>query len=260
MRKQEILQKIDNNDLLNSRQQNIPKRILEIKEYIDKEITIAKSIENKIFKSIALFSILDSFCQEYSNYSKVPEKEKFKNFVMKYQKSYQFLNEIDPVTLYYDVEDYLPDNCQIDFLYPCSMPTVNSVINHESINKMKIELEKNIKFNKNIDTILRNHKFIYLLYRMRSKLVHELTQEQLASDNDDLYFDMPFYQDTLRFYINNSNQMIQETCWNLRIPITFIENLTRECITNYLDECLQENKEPFFNNTFERKFRLSWYD
>jgi len=63
-----------------------------------------------------LFSLIDSLALEYSNYFRGQEQKKFTSFVLKFQKKWDFIEYTDPITLYYDVQEHLNDEVNLDFL------------------------------------------------------------------------------------------------------------------------------------------------
>jgi len=84
-----------------------------------------------------------------------------------------------------------------------------------------------------------SHMYIELLYKFRSKLVHELRD-----------LGTPIEFDEVKPAITNGI-INGEKVWTLRFPKKFIYDLAWEVIGNYLDEC---NELP------DRPQNLSWYD
>lgn len=68
----------------------------------------------------------------------------------------------------------------------------------------------------------------------------------------------PYYMCCSRYYLKDV-KIIQDDVWTFNIPIEFIKSLCENCISNYLDECLQTNRLPLPNNTLNRFCELSWY-
>lgn len=205
------------------------------------------------FQMICLFSIIDSFAQEDSNYKSGKNQEKFGDFILKYQKSWSFLEKIDPVTLFYDAKnelkkkDYL--NCLMDGIYR----DVNDVFEKQIDNSIIADLRSNKVKDEQINRYIKHHKFSNLLYQIRNKISHELSDNSHSFLSDSPWHTVPYYTEVSNFRTNNHYL-------SLIIPISFMRDLVNECCGNYLNDCLTKKIMPFGNDTDARKSKLCWYD
>lgn len=236
----------------------IESRIIEIWNHYSKRIDSISGIEEKYFQLLCLFSLIDSLAQEYSNYSRGQEQRKFTNFVLEFQKKWDFLECTDPITLYYDVQEHLNDSVNLDFLTEGNVYSPIHMIKSGMTEKIIDCLEA--KGLQNIDDYKRKHRYVDLLYKMRSKLTHELsTSGSVSSMGLGETEPLPYYVSVSRVYSIDEN-IIEDDIWELVVPVEFIEQLLKDCLGNYLDYCKDTQRDPFSNNKFERKFRLAWYD
>ncbi len=161
-------------------------------------------------------------------------------------------------TLYYDVQEHLNDAVKLDFLAEGSVYSPAHMIKSGMTEKITDGLDS--KGLQNIDEYKRKHRYVNLLYKMRSKLSHELsTSGSVSPMGLGEKEPMPYYVSVSRVYSIDGN-LIEDDIWELIVPVEFIESLLRECLGNYLDYCKEKQRDPFSNNKFERKFRLAWYD
>ena len=120
-----------------------------------------------------------------------------------------------------------------------------------------ISNKKGVEF---ANKMARDHKLISLIYRMRSKAVHEM-----SGLGESLNFHIerkpkePYYRDVNRGYMLDGN-WVTDNVAELVIPNVFIRNILTDCIDGYLADCSTNNRFPFSNNHITRKPNLSWYD
>lgn len=233
-------------------------RIAEIQKHYEDRIESIRNIKEKYFQLLCYFSLLDSLAQEYSNYSQEKEHQKFASFILLFQNKWDFLEHIDPVTLYYDVQEYLDDSFNLDSLTEGNVYSPSCLIDNGMTEKIVDCLAS--KGVQNIEGYKRKHRYVNLLFKMRSKISHELsTPASVSAMGLGETEPLPYYMSVSRVYSIDEN-IIQDDIWELVIPVEFIEELVRECLGNYLDYCKERQRDPFSNNKFERKFRLAWYD
>ena len=236
----------------------IDSRIAEVWNHYDKRIDSICKINEKYFQLLCLFSLIDSLAQEYSNYSLGQEQRKFTNFVLEFQKKWNFLECMDPITLYYDVQEHLNDVVNLNFLTEGNVYSPSYMIKSDMTEKIVTCLEA--KGLQNIDDYKRKHRYVDLLYKMRSKLSHELsTSGSISPMGLGEKEPLPYYISVSRVY-SIDDEIIEDDIWELVVPVEFIEQLLRDCLCNYLSFCKEKQRDPFSNNKFERKFRLAWYD
>jgi hypothetical protein len=233
-------------------------RIAEIQKHYEDRIESIRNINEKYFQLLCYFSLLDSLAQEYSNYSQEKEHKKFAFFILEFQKKWDFLEHIDPVTLYYDVQEYLDDSFNLDSLTEGNVYLPSYLIKSGMTEKIVDSLEA--KGVQKIEIYKTKHRYVNLLFKMRSKISHELSAPSSVSPMGLGEAEpIPYYMSVSRVY-NIDENIIKDDIWELAVPVEFIEQLLRECLGNYLDFCKETQRDPFSNNKFERKFRLAWYD
>lgn len=236
----------------------IDSRIAEVQKHYEDRIKSINKIEEKYFQLLCLFSLIDSLAQEYSNYSRGQEQKKFTIFVLKFQNKWEFLEHTDPITFYYDVQEHLDDAINLDLLTEGNVYSPSYMIKSEMTEKIVTCLEA--KGLQNIDDYKRKHRYVDLLYKMRSKLSHELSTSGSVSPMGLGELEpLPYYVSVSRVY-SIDEAIIEDDIWELVVPVEFIEQLLKDCLGNFLDYCKETQRDPFSNNKFERKFRLAWYD
>ena len=104
------------------------------------------------------------------------------------------------------------------------------------------------------------HRLINLIYRKRSKAIHEKTRlgEEMRINT---LFEMiePYYRSVGRIY-DIDDEIVTDDIYELIIPNAFIRNILTDCIEGYLRECKEQCRLPFNNNKMTRVHYLSWYD
>ncbi len=232
------------------------KRDKEIRTWMEERTQIIDNIPDNFFKGMCYFSLIEKFAQEYSDYPAKKSTKAFCDFVLMFKTSYTFLNEYDPVTLYYDFETQLKDNFNLSFL--------DHGINYnpdQAIQRGKAkEMLKSLKALGINDRLIKNHKYVHLLYSLRSKLSHELSSHNdMLSTDLHLLSEYPYYVSCFRSYPVDGS-IVRDQVWELVVPVGFIKKLALECIKNYLDYSLENKDDPFENDRINRKSHIAWYD
>lgn len=210
----------------------------EIKEYVDdliKDIDDMKFYHHKI---ICLCSLIDSFVQNYFDYEEGGNQQNFCEFILKFKNDneYTYLEKIDPVSFIYDLEgndaviEELPDAC----IYSPNSQNLEDLRKSERCNEI------------NDKKLIDKHTYISLIYKCRSKLVHESNYIGIIRTKTENQYNVPIY-----FKIGKH--------WKLIFPYKFLKELFISCINNYLIE-QKENKLDPFNNNIDRKSFLAFYD
>lgn len=260
-------------------------RIDQIRDYFREKLQEVKEMKNPKFQAICLFSLLDCYAQEYYNYPPHGSKKAFIDFVLKYQNKYNYLEEIEPVTFFYDIEDYVekkinpkceelllknPDiqkECPELFEPRLEIDIEDLHISDERLVKEFVGKNKESAFvdyisnkidEKKVNSLKKAHQVINLIYKMRSKLVHEMSS--LGSESKYENLDEPYYRDMSRMY-GIENQFVSDKVYELVFPAKFLFDLTENTIENYLDDCVLTKRDPFKNNKLGmRKVMISWND
>ena len=102
-----------------------------------------------------------------------------------------------------------------------------------------------------------NHRYVNLLYQMRSKLVHEL---HITGTGINFSETFPQVASGVSIDVDDNDNIITTHEASLNIPEKFIVALTWETVMNYLDACEHEGRNPIPKEYSKRKSRLSWYD
>lgn len=213
-------------------------RYEEIREYVNDLIFDIEKMgyyENKVG---CLYSVMDSFAQEYFKYPSFGSKNAFCDFILKFasKDKYNFLELLDPVTLIYDI---CSTPIKLDELAEANIYVPNS----SSIRKLCNR--KEIKFAEEKDK--KRHKYIELIYKNRSKIIHEGNSAGLIRVKTENNYNTPIYLD-------------YSSHWRLVFPYTFLKELFLDCINNYLIEQEKLGLDPFENNINNRKSFYAFYD
>lgn len=84
--------------------------------WIEKTINEIEKVELKEIKLLTYFSILERMAQVYDNFPSKNLQDSFTNFVLKFQNKYNFLDAVDPVTLFYRVENIVSETVNLNNL------------------------------------------------------------------------------------------------------------------------------------------------
>ena len=215
------------------------------KEWASKNIELAYQNENPNFSNILMLAIIDCFAQAQYNYPP-PNKSKdaFREFVLCHSHKHgKALSEVCPVTLHYDYFD--PNNDKELSLVPGRLYLYNDADLVALANTLINQLPEH----KRKDAIKR-HQYIELLYKLRSKLVHELnplgTPVEFVSNYPAI--------------VQGENYYTKKSQWTLRFPKDFIYDITKEVILDRIADCSKSGTLPFPLTNEQRRCELSWYD
>ena len=216
-----------------------------------------------------MFAWIDCLAQEEANYP-ADSKTAFCQFVLKHQKQCDYMECVEPVTLYYHVEDLIdevvlipgfpPEKAiSLEDIFLLSATPIETIIQGNKAQKILeyIERKCGTAF---AAKKAKEHQLISLLYRMRSKAVHEMSglgQSINGGLRDDPQ--VPFYRDIGRSYVHDGD-WVSDDIIELTIPNIFVRNILADCFDGYLADCASNNHFPFSNNRMNRKHNLSWYD
>lgn len=220
------------------------KRLSEVRIYYENIIHDVEKLDNILIKKMILLSLIDSLAQQYCNYQGNNQKV-FTDFVIKFAKNKNFdiLSKIDPVTLFYENQQSFQNHgFNLDYIEECSEYTAESISDLTETKKIiNAETEEYLK---------ERHKYINLLYKYRSKLVHEFSSPSSTFDslesNHEIYY-LPMTSND----VDNLDEYLE-----LILPYEFIKSLFLECFDNYLKYCELESIDPFKNI---KEYR-SWYE
>ena len=251
----------------------VAKRADKVRAHFEEVVAQIDAITDRELQLLCMFSLIDCMAQEWANYPSTKtksEQDVFCDFVLNHQTKYSFLKEIDPITLYYDVED------EIGFEAPqpgfplikrvtLTSPWLRSVtkftdfVHLGKADEIARELRKT-KAEEHVARKLERHRLIRLIYRLRSKVTHELSP---LGDEHPLMKPYqcgePYYREVGRKYIEDGN-VVTDHVYELIIPNDFIREIMLDCMDQYLMECVENDHAPFENNSFMRRFRITWYD
>lgn len=229
----------------------------EIREWMNKQVEIIDSIPSNTLQALCYFSLIECFAQEYSNYPPNGKNAKaFCDYVIQFQKSYNFLEKIDPVTLFYDHEETIKEKYNLSFMSDGCYYFPNNLILRQHTNELvQLLSECGVTQSK-----INRHQYVRLLYSLRSKLSHEAASPSgIMCFKEHPLEDTPYYLSCSRhFYVEN--QVVDDNVWQLAMPVGFVKKIFLECTEGYLQYSFEHKKDPFENNSLNRKSALTWYD
>lgn len=214
--------------------------LLRAKDWVAHKMPETLKIPNDSYSKILILSTIDCFAQMWANYpTSGKNRATFTQFVLKYSSQRDTLKQVCPTTLYYS---FLPDKtlCLQPYrIYEWDDPDIKT----ESDRLLEIITDKKTK-----EKAVNNHRYIKLLYQLRSKLVHELNNIGTKIEFNE---DKP----SIASGIDGKGQRI----WTLNYPKLWLYNLAQEVIFNFIDDCLNaEELLRFLEN--KRNIDLTWYD
>lgn len=223
------------------------------RNYVMKIIEEVDTVEFEQIKLLSYFSIMESIAQDIANYPLHDQQHAFKDFVLKYQKGYDFLEYVDPITLFYHCEEDIKEEITLECLddetiYYFDDEKIRDV--NDKIYSILVRLKGEQSTNK----IIEKHRFVSLLYRIRCQVSHEFSNAYTTKRSDT----KPYYYSCSRYYLLN-DKVVNDDVWKLRIPVNLVKELCLNCIENYLDECQKNGRIPLENNGLSRKCLLSWH-
>lgn len=236
--------------------------------FLNEKLNCIDKITDKSLQLISMFALIDCLAQEQANYP-ARSKTAFCAFVLKNQRQCNYMEAVDPVTLYYDVEDLIDAVENIPGFPPAKEITVDELGPFNSI--------EDVIYSKKAQTILdycrkkkgdefsekkaQQHRLISLIYRMRDKAVHEISGlgESIPAF-EEIEQSKPYYRSVERSYVEHDGRWVSDFVVELVIPNSFVRNILADCIEGYLEECINKQRIPFSNNHIARRHKLSWYD
>lgn len=260
-------------DLVYDEEADLAKRIEEVRAFLEKELIYIDGIEDITFQLVCIFAMIDCLAQEQANYPREQWKVKraFCQFVLKHQKQCDYLEAVEPITLYYHVEDLIDETVLIPGAAPEKEVSVDD-LGYLYCEKVKdilpkgkseeilsyIEQKRGREY---ADKKAQDHQLISLLYRMRNKAVHEMSGlgELWNLERKDKRPTEPYYRDVGRGYVQDG-EWVSDNAIELVVPNEFVRNILSDCIEGYLADCKETKRFPFSNNRINRKHKLSWYD
>lgn len=224
------------------------------KEWAVKNIEIANGVPNGTFSITLLLTIIDSFAQ--AEYDYPPSKESnitFQKFVLSHtEKHREYLERLCPVTLFYDYfgsSDVKELPLTLGRLYSYYDPELSEAA-ETILQRIPAEQREHAQ---------KRHTYVALLYRLRSKLVHELnplgTPIEFISNIPSVALGTeygPLKEDGTR--------KVTRQMWTLNFPRKYIYELTKEVIFHRIDACEEQGILPFPLSNEPRRCELSWYD
>ena len=241
----------------------------ETRTHLERELASIDAISDVTLQAICLFAMLDCLAQEQANYPK-NFKEAFCQFVLRHQKQCDYLEKVEPVTLFYHVEDLIEEAVpfpgfqpekvvsleDLGYLYGKPAETIMGTAKAQQIFDY-LQKQQGKEF---AERKAAEHQLISLIYRMRSKAVHEMSGLGETSHDKKPYVPgVPYYREVGRAYVLDGN-WVHDDVVELVIPNEFLRNILIDCIDGYLSDCKTSDRFPFSNNNLHRKHLLSWYD
>jgi hypothetical protein len=192
--------------------------------------------------------LLDTFSQHNAFLPKdvKRENEKFSIFINNFSE-WTYSNKISLIHIYYYLKEKnkLNGNVKLSKLYDelgkGSLQRISTV--------KKLGQQFNVYNNMDKDKYGSKYSFIKLLYKFRSKLVHEYRFPSFLNTFDTHNnYQEPYYANIILSK--------EKHYWCLIFPYQFLRTLVIESLENYLSLCLQEKQEPIKNY----KSYYHWYE
>lgn len=235
----------------------VEEEVIWVKQWISQQLENTRTIPYIPFRVLLYITIIEGFAQQVVNYQKRQNAKYFSDFIVEYGGAFRdILNEICPVTLYYDYRAIFEFNSlklQDARIYSAG----DRELADEALrlcNLMPVEKRCSLS---------GKHKYAYLIYAMRNKVVHELNYI-----NSPINFQQKSEYQVPHIAMRSKRKLDEQSgeakleldAWMLHIPVQFVEDILCETTSNYLEECIRNQKMPFGNHSDERKFQLAWYD
>lgn len=230
----------------------VTERVKEIREYAESHFQEIAKMTKPLYEAICLFSLVESFAQEYSDYPK-GNAEAFCVFLLKFaKKKYPELDMIDPVTFRYALQGAGKKIVSIEKWYEKLTPGYEYTWKDiaTTLDFKKVEKEVNSQISKPF----KNHKYVELIYKYRCKLSHEFAPPIHI-------FKSTYPRETPSYYYGSldKNEESDKHGYNLYFPNGFLHKVFACAIFNYLNCCETEARDPF-KNRIKRGFYKSWYE
>jgi len=228
-------------------------------DWISKQLEIIQHVDNELFRQLLLVTMIDSFAQHHSKYDRNNVQTHFAEFLYKYgEQRWPFLNQVCCVTLFNQYSEQLLAANLVLRIVESTLPTADNPVLKSEAEKLVLFLaEQGVSEQK-----IQKHTYANLIYAMRNKLSHELTNPGCPNYYDQFEKQIPFVAHEHEIYFNEgeNKKKIRPKCRHLHIPEQFLVDLLLEVKNNYLHDCLNNNVAPFAYNSYSRKFRTAWYD
>ena len=228
--------------------------VQEWREYAKLTIEKVETIASSQAQLLCYFSLIECLAQDVANYPDRGQQKIFTDFVLKYQNKYDYLNEVDPVTLFYHAEKNYSGLLSIKDFQEGEICHPTDAFIREKASNFIATLTATIG-EENANKFVLKHRYVDLLYRMRCRLSHEFSLSHIGHIR---HQEEPYYISCYRSYLKDG-KIIEDDVWMLSIPVSFVKNICINCVDNYLDECVKNNVLPVDNNSMDRFCELSWY-
>ena len=214
-------------------------------------------IEPVIIKELCYFSIMESIAQDIQNYPTKRLQDVFTEFILKYQNRYDFLELLEPVTLFYRKEEELSKYINLDCITDGGIYFPEDNVIRHMANEIESVVNEKLNYKgEKANKLLKNHRYVDLLYRLRCRLSHEFCE---SGTTESQFHDIPYYMNSYRMYVKDE-RIVSDNVWTMQVPVIFLKNLCINCIDNYLDDCVENVLLPIKNNNLDRICELSWYN
>lgn len=228
--------------------ETVNETIERVRAWFYRQLEFIRLYPSENHRLIILLSVIDSFAQESSGYSRNNQKA-FVDFIQTYSTKYcDILKTLCPVTLYYS-NFSSSDSTKLQL----RQSTIYSADNIFAVNEAQRLFD--LLTDKQKNSARMKHSYAGLTYQLRNKLVHEFTS-----------LNMP-----LNFQYDSDEQLPHMVCekrmengksyfhhWALCIPEKFVKDVAIDAVENYLKKCSEQNYAPF--TKIDRKCYLAWYD
>ena len=228
---------------------NIGKEIGRVKAWFYQQLEFIRCYSSESHRLILMLSVIDSFAQDYSDFSRKENRKNFIKFIQTYSIKYcDILKALCPITLYYA---YFAN--RDDITLQLQQGRIYSADCIEASEEAKRICEQTPEYQQ--EKAQLDHSYAGLIFQLRNKLVHEFT-----SLNMPLNFQCDFEEQlphmACESRIENGKLVFHR--WTLGIPEKFVKDVAIDAIEHYLKDCLVRNHIPFGDT--DRKCFIAWYD
>ena len=212
--------------------------ILREESWLSDRLQALEKIEDSKFQAICLYSLFESYAQEYNNYCGRDPFAAFRKYVLDFCHSSNgennFLREYDPVSIYYEYQDIFEKGYDLSFMDRLKELSPDAIIATGIANKMIQEL-KNSRKRQDSEEPFKYYTFIGLLYKQRNKLSHEHYSPSVSLEHNTLKnVTEPRYHNVLYGNCKPDESLIATTgIWQFDFPLGYLKRLLCTCAINY---------------------------
>ena len=212
----------------------------EIRQFVNSKLSTIDAIKDMTFQTVCLFSLLECFAQEHSDYPKGEPGKVFRKFLIDFldKEDLDILNLVDPISLYYNCDKlesiYSLDNLTPMIYNPIQIQNGCADILQACDNCLDDKCDKKEK-----------HKYLNLLYRCRNKISHEMQTPTTR---------LEWMQEESHISYHKVSNV-----WHLSFHNVYLKNIFNKAIKSFINQRDKNSIDPFVNNDKARRKFIAWY-